>query len=365
MLLILAGVTIAALSGPNGILTNATKAKEESSKSQVIDEARVDILAKQTEKKGASITAGELEEILTPKYGTLSDEENILDRTLTTKDGYQIPVRDIWNGTLGDNVENGNVKIIISKTPETELSGGVTLKVSKIEGLDGIDINNIDINELDEYGQKELAKKIDWFFSNAYYGTNYKDFEEFIKNEFDNNEQKYRNMVGEVKEYLENSIRILKAEGIENLYNCRITNPEDEMSYTYTAFENGEYTFKVEDLSTGKLYTEAINVNNIDTGLNFYYPASRNGDVYLLDKTKNYVDFDDAYIIFNEERINVNDCIITDNYKHFYVWGVSYFLFENGKIESTSNFEFSTQLFEIVKDGKSYFHYAQITRAPM
>lgn len=252
------------------------------------------------------------------------------------------------------------------KTPETELSGGVTLKVSKIEGLEGIDINNINISELGEYEQKELTKKIDLFFSNAYYGTNYKDFAEFIKNEFDNNEQKYWNMVGEVKEYLENIIRILKGKGIENLYNCRITNPEDEMSYTYMAFENGEYTFKVKDLSTGKLYTEAINVNNIDTGLNFYYAASsEDGDVYLLDKTKNYVDFDEAYIIFNGERINVNDCIITDNYKHFYVWGVSNFLFENGKIESTSNFEFSTQLFEIVKDGKSYFHYAQIIGSPM
>ena len=104
VLLILAGVTIAALSGPNGILTNATKAKEDNAKAQVIEEARVDILAKQTEKRGETLTESELEDILTPKYGTLSDEENILDRTLTTEDGYQIPVSDIYNGELSESV---------------------------------------------------------------------------------------------------------------------------------------------------------------------------------------------------------------------------------------------------------------------
>ena len=104
MLLILAGVAIAALSGPNGILSNATKAREDNAKAQVIEEARVDILAKQTEKRGETLTDNELESILTPKYGTLSDEENILDRTLTTEDGYQIPVSDIYNGELSESV---------------------------------------------------------------------------------------------------------------------------------------------------------------------------------------------------------------------------------------------------------------------
>ena len=98
------GVTIAALSGPNGILTNATKAREDNAKAQVIEEARVDILAKQTEKRGETLTDNELESILTPKYGTLSDEENILDRTLTTEDGYKIPVSDIYNRELSESV---------------------------------------------------------------------------------------------------------------------------------------------------------------------------------------------------------------------------------------------------------------------
>ena len=104
VLLILAGVTIAALSGQNGILTNVAKAKEENEKSQVIEEARVDILVKQTGKLEETLTEKELEDILTPKYGTLSDEENILDRTLTTENGYQIPVSDIYMGKLSESI---------------------------------------------------------------------------------------------------------------------------------------------------------------------------------------------------------------------------------------------------------------------
>ena len=116
------GVTIAALSGPNGILTNATKAREDNAKAQVIEEARVDILAKQTEKMGESPTAEELEQILTPKYGTLSNEENILDRTLTTQDGYQIPVRDIWNGTLS-GASTGGIEVGEKAEEDTTING--------------------------------------------------------------------------------------------------------------------------------------------------------------------------------------------------------------------------------------------------
>ena len=122
VLLILAGVTIAALSGPNGILTNATKAREDNAKAEVIDQARVDILAKQTEKMGESPTAGELEQILTPKYGTLSNEENVLDRTLTTEEGYQIPVRDIWNGTLS-GASTGGIQVGEKAEEDTTING--------------------------------------------------------------------------------------------------------------------------------------------------------------------------------------------------------------------------------------------------
>ena len=50
VLLILAGVSIAMLTGQNGILTQAQNARNETEKASVIEQARLDILEKQTEK---------------------------------------------------------------------------------------------------------------------------------------------------------------------------------------------------------------------------------------------------------------------------------------------------------------------------
>ncbi len=93
------------LSGDNGILQKATDAKEYSERAEIVENAKLDILAKLSEKKGENITKAELEEILTSSnyktQGTLSNEENILERTLTSKDAkYQIPVSEIYNGNL-------------------------------------------------------------------------------------------------------------------------------------------------------------------------------------------------------------------------------------------------------------------------
>ena len=71
---------------------------------------------------GESPTAEELEQILTPKYGTLSNEENILDRTLTTQDGYKIPVRDIWNGTLS-GASTGGIQVGEKAEEDTTING--------------------------------------------------------------------------------------------------------------------------------------------------------------------------------------------------------------------------------------------------
>ena len=108
VLLILAGISIAMLSGNNGILQKATIAKENTDREAIIETAKMDILSKQTENHG-SLNADELEEILTsPNYntqGSLSNEEAILNKTLTSKDGkYEIPVSEIYNGTLSSSV---------------------------------------------------------------------------------------------------------------------------------------------------------------------------------------------------------------------------------------------------------------------
>ena len=88
------------LSGDNGILQRATQSKEKTERAEIIETAQMDILGKQTENSG-DITENELKEILI-KYGALSkDEENILDKILTTTKGnYEIAVSEIYNGEL-------------------------------------------------------------------------------------------------------------------------------------------------------------------------------------------------------------------------------------------------------------------------
>ena len=101
ILLILAGVTIAALSGPNGILNNAVEAKRESIIADVIEQVKLDVAEGMADKLGKPLTNGEIETILT-KYGNLTDEELLRDKTLEIENGtYKIPVKDILDVKLG------------------------------------------------------------------------------------------------------------------------------------------------------------------------------------------------------------------------------------------------------------------------
>lgn len=105
VLLILAGISIQMLTGDNGILKRAAESKEETEIEQIVENARIDIINTQLSKQSGVITDNELEEILTSKYGTLStEEENIVDKTLTTTDGkYKIPVSRIYDGVFLDD----------------------------------------------------------------------------------------------------------------------------------------------------------------------------------------------------------------------------------------------------------------------
>lgn len=96
VLLILAGVSIAMLSGDNGLLTKAEKAKEETEIADIIERAKVDILGVQSNNKG-DITQKQLDETLA-KYGTVSGEGE--NKILTTDKGYIIKVSDIYSGTI-------------------------------------------------------------------------------------------------------------------------------------------------------------------------------------------------------------------------------------------------------------------------
>ena len=181
------------LSGDNGILQRATQSKEKTERAEIIENAKLDILAKITEKKGENLTALELEEILTsPNYNTkgrLSDEESILDRTLTSNnEKYQILVSEIYNGSFaGENVQYSDdvkVKLAINlsaedyddKSPYVQYKG-ITFKVLYNDNDTGIEIiametmGNVELGINDEaegaQGTKGEETRAQWSYNNA------------------------------------------------------------------------------------------------------------------------------------------------------------------------------------------------------
>lgn len=101
ILLILAGVSIATLTGDNGLLNKAKEAKIATEIASIKEEIQTEIISKQAENYG-NISDDSLKDIL-EKYGTLSEEEKLTDKTLTTKENYEIKVSDIWNGTTKED----------------------------------------------------------------------------------------------------------------------------------------------------------------------------------------------------------------------------------------------------------------------
>ena len=130
VLLILAGVSIAMLSGNNGILQRATDARYDTERQQIIETAKVEIMGTQTENKSSKITKEQLTEILNKQFNTtdpttlpdeITNESNI---NLTTKDDkYTVKLSEIYLGEFakkarinlkpGDYVSyNGETRVV-------------------------------------------------------------------------------------------------------------------------------------------------------------------------------------------------------------------------------------------------------------
>ena len=129
VLLILAGISVQMLTGENGILQRAGEAKEKTEEEQLIEEAKMDIIANQTSKLTGKINEKELKSILS-KYGTLStEEERIIDKKLTTTDGeYVIPVSKIYNGNILEaTIENTEPKYFYGDSIDYDVDIEVSL----------------------------------------------------------------------------------------------------------------------------------------------------------------------------------------------------------------------------------------------
>ena len=102
ILLILAAVTIGALSGDNGILKNAADAKQETEKAQIIEQAKIDILGKQADNTSAELEKNEIKEVLDIYFKEVP-EDFTSDTVLTTKEeygNYEITVSEIYGGKI-------------------------------------------------------------------------------------------------------------------------------------------------------------------------------------------------------------------------------------------------------------------------
>jgi len=120
ILLILAGISIANLTGENGILTKANDAKILTEIAEIKERAKIDIFSIQVGNKKGDITKEQLKTVLKTYFKDVPEEipDDIADSELTAKDefgGHKIKVADIWNGVFAKEGES-NLPIF---NPET------------------------------------------------------------------------------------------------------------------------------------------------------------------------------------------------------------------------------------------------------
>ena len=117
VLLILAGISISMLSGDNSILKKAADSKKNTEESQIIEEAKIDFLAKITDNEGKAISKKQLKDVLKNYFNEeevgkleIPDDLSTANDELTTKDGkYKIKLSDIYNGKVENRWEYDHV----------------------------------------------------------------------------------------------------------------------------------------------------------------------------------------------------------------------------------------------------------------
>ena len=143
VLLILAGVTIAALSGDNGILQNAAKAKEETEEAQEKEGIGIALLDAQIgEKNYQDLNQNTLQEAIDKQFG-----KDVADVVYNGDDSYTISFKDTNRDYVID--EAGNIETINWK----EIMENATPPSNQnTQGVIGIDSNGNSVNmDLWEY----------------------------------------------------------------------------------------------------------------------------------------------------------------------------------------------------------------------
>ena len=267
ILLLLAGISIAMLTGNNGVLTQGQRAKEETRIAGVEEVVKLYKQGKYIDSTTGSVTEN-ADEMLENLKGQKLVSEDEIDReneiiTIKRKDG-----------SIAKEIQYGMVTITISKTPENEKARRITLKVESVEGTETsiteeniANVRNFIVN-LSDNKKKDLIRSM---YPKA--ATNFETLNEVISDMVKNNEisenteSAFWNWV-EQRGGMDNCLgfcidRLCYDEETKELKGYIIINPSKENSDTYIAKENGEYSFTIIDIVTGKEYNRKVNVNNI------------------------------------------------------------------------------------------------------
>ena len=329
VLLILAGVSINLVIGNNGIITKSKEARIVTRADNAEDEVELwkgnNYIAKNS--NGSSESKNDMLQRLIDKKLVYEDEIDRNNEIITIK-------RE--DGTIVKKINYGGVVIHISKIPETEEAGTVILKVTSVEGVATIRLE--DIPALDETTKKDLIRNTQILYCNQYEGTNFSKFEEVVQYYYEqgliaeNSEEAFWNDIDmNMDEWLR-----WNAEYDEDLniyYLCQVINPGNELSDTYLATENGTYTFTIYNSLTRKTYTKSVEVNNIGKNLQHYTVSQADWRVKLMDSdTDTPTTFSQAYVIYGGETIDITS-LIRDDEENIYIYDgdVSRYLESIGK----------------------------------
>ena len=403
VLLILAGVTISLLLDENGIIAKSKDARTETRVSQIEDEVGMwkqhNFINKESNQEQESADTM-LANLISRKL--LTEEEIDRDQELIT-----IKKKD---GTIIKEISYSNVTINISKTPATEKSGSVLLAVDVI----GITIPNIDmsngneefnnwINSLSEEEKKgilryEYIKMVNEEDPSANC-TTFQDVLDWAKEQSvisEATEDAFWTALLSEQGLDENLIAMLKEvyynKSTKMIEGYTVTNPVNETSNEYIATENGTYTFKIQDIVTGKTYTKKVEVTNIDENAKYYVTNIKESDInnntakvitklatrqsikIAIVKTHNYwcvalrdketntlQTFTTAYIIYNNQKIDISSQISEQN-GYSYITGNDIGNYLKTNLENFNENEFygSIQQFIIEKDGTEFRGYAKV-----
>ena len=368
VLLILAGVTISLLLDENGIIAKSKDARTETRVSQIEDEVGMwkqhNFINKESNQAQESADTM-LANLISRKL--LTEEEIDRDQELIT-----IKKKD---GTVITEISYGNVTINITKTPATEKSGAVVLTVDSVDGLTKIDVSQGDeelnnfVNSLSEEQKKEIIR-------NGYIKlvnkqdpsancTTFQDVLDWAKEQgaiSEATEDAFWTVLLSEQGLDENLIGTLKLvcfnESTKMIEGYTVTNPANATSNEYIATENGTYTFKIQDIVTGKTYTKKVEVTNVDTSLpSLTVVGEKDKHSEVLIKLKiatadKYTKFEKAYIMYNNEKIEVTSEITGNTYISAFDIAVS--LMTGGKINDKYVLENTDQTIILVKDNKEY-----------